>query len=88
MGETYDPDEILADPESHPVHRIYAHINKGIRDNGEEWAKCANCGSPYQTVGPIADESERATGYRPGSTVCSKICEREYDRYMNSGDFW
>lgn len=87
MSDTYDPDKILADPESHPAHRIYAKINKGIQDNGEQWAKCANCGSPYQTVGAIADESERATGYRSGNTLCSEICEQAYRTYLMTGDF-
>ena len=31
----YDPDAILADPNAHPVHKLYAEINVGIRDRGE-----------------------------------------------------
>ena len=45
---TYDPDAILADPNAHPKHVAYALINIGIRDRGERWAKCPNCGDPYQ----------------------------------------
>jgi hypothetical protein len=44
----YDPDVILADPGAHPKHRLIAAINIGIRDRGERWAKCLDCGEPYQ----------------------------------------
>jgi hypothetical protein len=44
----YDPDAILADPDSHPKHVACALINIGIRDRGERWAKCLDCGEPYQ----------------------------------------
>jgi hypothetical protein len=44
----YDPDAILADPHAHPKHRAIAAINIGIRDRGEQWAKCHECGEPYQ----------------------------------------
>ena len=87
MSDTYNPDEILADPNAHPKHVMYAHINKGIRDNGEQWAKCANCGQPYQLVGPLADAAFENTGYQPGDMVCSPLCEKEYNNYLMSGDF-
>ena len=45
---TYDPDAILANPDAHPKHVAYALINIGIRDRGEHWAKCLDCGDPYQ----------------------------------------
>lgn len=48
MSEHYDPDAILADPDAHPVHKMYAEINIGIRDRGERWAKCYECGEPYR----------------------------------------
>jgi len=64
---TYDPDAILSDPNSLQVHRMYAEINVGIRDRGEQWSKCANCGEPYQWT---EDWSE--------STVCSQRCFDEF----------
>lgn len=48
MSTDYDPDGILADPHAHPIHKMYAAINVGIRDRGERWSKCPNCGDPYQ----------------------------------------
>jgi hypothetical protein len=71
---TYDPDAILADPNSHPLHRLYAEINIGIRDRGERWAKCADCGVPYQLT-PAWDSE----------TVCSPACAERYRRYVQSG---
>ena len=41
---TYDPDAVLANPDAHPVHKRYAAINVGVRDRGERWAKCLDCG--------------------------------------------
>lgn len=67
----YDPDAILADPDAHPIHLMYAMINIGIRDRGERWAKCANCGEPYQ----LTEEWS-------GDTVCSERCGREYTNYL------
>lgn len=67
MAPGYDPDEILADPDAHPVHKVYASINIGIRDRGEHWSKCANCGVPYQL-----------TERWGNSTVCSQSCEGEF----------
>ncbi len=67
MAPGYDPDAILADPLSHPKHKAYAAINIGIRDRGESWAKCANCGDPYQL-----------TEQWSNGTVCSESCEREF----------
>ena len=63
----YDPDAILADPNSHPKHVAYAEINIGIRDRGERWAKCANCGDPYQLTEAWSD-----------STTCSDECDAEF----------
>ena len=48
MSGVYDPDAILADPFAHPKHKMIAAINIGIRDRGERWAKCLDCGEPYQ----------------------------------------
>lgn len=68
MSEKYDPDKILADPKSHPVHVKYAKINKGIRDRGEHWSKCLNCGEPYQLTEKWDD-----------SYACSTSCADELD---------
>jgi hypothetical protein len=72
MTGTYDPDAILADPNAHPIHKAYAAINVGIRDRGEHWSKCANCGNPYQ----LTEEWS-------ASEICSELCEQEYTRYLN-----
>lgn len=69
----YDPDAILADPNAHPVHKRYAEINVGIRDRGERWAKCLDCGDPYQ----ITDEWQ-------DGTFCSEGCGAATDDYMRS----
>lgn len=71
MGKTYDPDVILADPNSLHIHRIYARINIGIRDRGEHWDKCANCGMPYQ----LTEEWN-------ANRICSPVCEEEYREYL------
>ena len=73
MNDTYDPDAILADANAHPVHRAYAAINVGIRDRGERWAKCANCGEPYRLT------PEWGVG-----VLCSSECEEEYGAYLSS----
>ena len=49
----YDPDAILAAPDAHPVHKRYAAINVGVRDRGEQWAKCLDCGEPFQSTAGI-----------------------------------
>lgn len=67
MRETYDPDAILADPEAHPVHAMYAAINVDIRDNGARWRKCANCGEPYRLTAEWSSE-----------TVCGDVCADEF----------
>jgi hypothetical protein len=67
----YDPDAILADLNSHPLHVMYAKINIGIRDRGERWAKCANCSSPYQLTEAWSD-----------ATVCSGPCFDDYRAYV------
>lgn len=67
MTNDYDPDAILADPESHPIHRMYAEINIGIRDRGERWSKCANCGQPYQLTEEWSSD-----------TICSDLCESAF----------
>ena len=63
----YDPDAILADPNVHPVHKLYAEINVGIRDRGERWAKCLNCGEPYQV-----------TTAWTSALFCGSVCEADY----------
>ena len=71
--DDYDPDAILADPESHPIHRMYAFINIGIRDRGERWSKCHDCGIPYQLTEEWGD-----TG------ACSPACRNAYAAYVMS----
>ena len=63
----YDPDAILADPAAHPVHKQYAAINVGIRDRAELWAKCLNCGEPYQS-----------TPAWTSVLFCGSVCEADY----------
>lgn len=77
IEEPYDPDAILADPNSHPIHKVYAEINIGVRDRGESWSKCANCGEPYELT------EEWSEG-----TVCSDRCFGEYVAYCNNPDGW
>lgn len=69
--ERYDPDAILADLQAHPTHRRYAQINKAIRDDGERWAKCLNCGIPFQITEQWDSEYH-----------CSNDCGREYDEEL------
>lgn len=76
MSQPYDPDEVLADPDAHPLHTVYALINKDVRDNGAEWSKCANCGFPYRLSEEWSD-----------GTVCSPRCFRDYTAYVMSGQF-
>lgn len=66
VSSDYNPDAILADPDAHPIHRMYAAINIGIRDRGEHWSKCANCGEPYQLTEEWFSD-----------TVCSDRCGDE-----------
>ena len=63
----YDPDAILADPDAHPVHKHYAAINVGIRDRAERWAKCLNCGEPYQVTTAWTSD-----------LFCGSVCEADY----------
>jgi hypothetical protein len=72
VTDNYDPDEILADPTAHPIHKVYAMINIGIRDRGERWSKCANCGDPFMLTEQWTDE-----------TVCSQSCFTDYVSYLN-----
>lgn len=69
----YDPDAILADPHAPPVHKAYALINIGIRDRGERWSKCANCGDPYQ----LTEEWD-------AHEICSEACATAYAAYLES----
>ena len=69
------PERVLADPDSHPVHRMYAAINIGVRDRGERWSKCANCGLPYQLTENWGND-----------TVCSGECSDAYVAYLNNPD--
>lgn len=71
----YDPEAILADPYSHPKHVAYALINIGIRDRGERWSKCCNCGEPYQLTAAWGD-----------MTTCSESCSNGYADYIMSGE--
>ena len=70
----YDPDAILTNPNSHPKHIAYALANIGIRDRGEHWSKCANCGELYQLT-PIWGDT----------TVCSDECYKEFVAYIACG---
>jgi hypothetical protein len=70
----YDPDAILADPDAHPKHKMYAAINIGIRDRGEHWSKCANCGEPYQLTAEWGD-----------TTVCCKSCFDAFTASLTEG---
>ena len=67
----YNPEAILADQDSHPVHIAYAQINIGIRDRGEQWSKCHNCGDPYRS-----EQNEYNMEYI--SMCCSRGCMREF----------
>ena len=64
----YDPDAILANPDAHPVHKRYAAINIGVRDRWEQWAKCLDCGEPFQS-----------TEAWPSTLFCSAACETAYE---------
>lgn len=55
------------DPDAHPLHKMYAAINIGIRDRGEQWSKCANCGDPYMLTEDWSD-----------GTVCSERCWNQF----------
>jgi hypothetical protein len=70
----YDPDAILADPGAHPKHKAIAAINIRVRDHGERWSKCANCGDPYQLTASWDD-----------STVCSDSCAEDFTAYLLGG---
>jgi hypothetical protein len=72
----YDPDAILADPDALPIHKAYALINIGIRDRGEEWSKCPNCGVPYQLTEEWSNPS-----------ICSDHCANAYTAYL-MGELW
>lgn len=93
--DSYDPEAILADPDAHPTHKLYAAINLGVRDRGERWAKCANCGLPYQLhhkgepyVLVLSTDGARigvtATEDWNDGTVCSQPCFDEFVRYLNN----
>ena len=74
MSEPYDPDAILADPFAHPKHKAIAAINIRVRDHGEHWSKCANCGDPYQ----LTDEWDN-------DTVCGQDCAADFTSYLMGG---
>lgn len=61
-----------AAPDQHPLHRAYELINEQVA-NGQPWAKCANCGSPY-----------KLTEHWGNDTVCSESCASAYISYLNS----
>ena len=71
----YDPDAILADPNAHPIHKRYAEINIGVRDRGERWSKCVNCGEPFRY------DQEPAVSIE----LCSERCADAYDAYLREG---
>lgn len=67
MARVFEP--ILADPDP-----IYAAIDIGIRERGERWSTCANCGHPYQL-----------TWLRTSIDTCCTDCEIAYiDHLMGS----
>lgn len=58
---------------SEPVlHTAYRLANA----RPEDWAKCANCGSPYQLTPEWGD-----------GTVCSEACVADYVSYLNDVRF-
>ena len=67
----YDQEAILADQNAHPIHKHYARINIGVRDRGEKWSKCHNCGDPYRS-----EQNEYNMKYI--SMCCSRGCMREF----------
>lgn len=73
----YNPDAILEQRDAYPIHKVIAGINIGVRDRGEIWAKCANCGEPYQLTKEWNSE-----------TVCSEGCASEYTSYLNNPGSW
>lgn len=75
LDEPYDPEAILRDPYAHPKHKEIAAINIRVRDHGEQWSKCANCGDPYQ-ITPEWTET----------TVCSTNYFSEYRAYLMNPD--
>ena len=77
LADPYDPDAVIADPHAHPIHRLYAAINVGIRDRGERWSKCANCGDPYQ----LTEEWD-------AREICSDSCASAYDNYLSNQEWW
>jgi|GEM_PF-6298735 len=74
MSAAYDPDAILANPDSRPEHVAYALINIGIRDRGERWAKCLDCGDPYQ----LTEEWD-------SGEFCSGPCGDRFTAYLLGG---
>lgn len=65
------PELVLANPNAHPIHKDIARINLRVRDLGERWAKCPNCGQPYQLTEEWSD-----------SSICSDVCAEEYTSYL------
>lgn len=59
-------------PLKHPLHAAYEEINTRVAQ-GEMWAKCANCGSPYQMTEEWSD-----------GTVCSRNCHAAYVSYLTN----
>lgn len=59
IWEQAKADETLT---KHPLHAAYEEVNRRVA-MGEHWAKCANCGTPYQMTPQWSD-----------GTVCSSGC--------------
>lgn len=70
--EIWDEAKNNQSPDRHPLHAAYEEVNRRIAA-GESWAKCANCGSPYQLTMEWSN-----------NTVCSLSCHNDYLDYMNS----
>lgn len=57
-----------------PEHVFYAGINADIKENGNHYAKCANCGTVYQLTPEWSE-----------GTVCSTSCGREFSNDIMGG---
>lgn len=58
------------------LHTAYDIVNAQVKQ-GILWSKCANCGSPYKIKEDWAND-----------TVCSEVCQSEYDNYVTNPMSW
>ena len=59
---------LLSRPYQLALDKRYAAINIGVRDRGEQWAGCLDCGEPFQS-----------TEAWPYTLFCSAACETAYE---------